>query len=329
LTKKKQVSQETLIKTLLQHEQPSIKQGLPVEKKTLLTGAFISMLLLSVVVGTSLINLGRANPNPYYPEIISEEGSPDSETEPPTVSIIAPTNGTSYSSSTLSLTYNASVGYSSTASVRFLLEITFEADWLPKNVTLYEFNADKDPYTTEPTLTELSKTLNLTGIPEGTHSLIVHARERGAYEKYDLSGCPSKLYVTNFFINGSSLVFFTVDLTAPTVSVLSVENKTYYTSDIPLTVATNEVFSKIAYSIDGHENVTIAGNTTLTNLSLGGHNITVYIADEAGNTGTSETVFFTIEKPSPFSPLLIVTASAASLVAIGVALLIYFKKRKH
>jgi hypothetical protein len=298
-------------------------------KKTLLTAAVISVLLLPAVAGTLLVNLGRANPNPFPPDVYSQEGSPRNETEPPTVLIIAPTNGTSYSSSSLSLTYNASIGNSSTASVRFLWNVTFEADWLPKTVTAYEFNADKDPYTTEPTLTEFSKTLNLTGIPEGTHSLMVHAQERGAYEEYDCNGFPSKLYVTNFFINGSSLVVFTVDLMPPIISVLSVENKTYYTSDVPLTVATDEVLSKIAYSIDGHENVNIAGNTTLANLPLGEHSITVYITDEAGNTGTSETIFFTIEKPSPFSPLLIVTVSAALLVTISVALLVYFKKRKH
>lgn len=298
-------------------------------KKTLLTATLISVLLLPAVVGTSLVSLGRANPNPYPPDRYFEEGSPDSKTEPPTVSIITPTNGTPYSSSSLSLTYNVSIGNSSTASVRFLWEITFEADWLPKNVTDYEFNADKDPYTTEPKLTELSKTLNLTGIPEGTHSLMVHARERGAYEEYDCNGFPSKLYVTGFFIEGSSFVVFTVDLTPPTILVLSVENKTYYTSDVPLTVATDEVHSKMAYSIDGHENVTIAGNTTLTNLLFGEHNITVYITDEAGNTGASEPVFFAIEEPSPFSPLLIVTASAALLATVGVALLVYFKKHKH
>ena len=295
-------------------------------KKTLLTPVFISMLLLSAMIGTSLVNVGRANPNPFYPEIISEEGYPDSKTEPPTVSIIAPTNGTSYSSSSLSLTCNVSVGNSSTASVRFLWEITFEADWLPNNVTAYEFNADKDPYTTEPTITEFSKTVNLTGIPEGTHSLIVHARERGAYEEYDTSGFPSLLlYITNFFIKGSSLVFFTVDLTPPKFSVLPVENKSYYTSDIPLTVATNEVLSKIAYSIDGHEKVTIAGNTTLINLKYGEHNVTVYATDNAGNTA-SEIVYFSVAEPFP-TTLIIVTVITVTI--IGASLIIYFKKRKH
>jgi hypothetical protein len=301
-----------------------------VNKKTLLTPVFISVLLLLAVVGTSLVNLGRGNPNPYPPDIYSEEGSPRNETEPPTVSIIVPTNGTSHSSSSLSLTCNVSVGDSSTASVRFLWEITFEADWLPKNVTAYEFNADEDPYTTEPTITEFSKTLSLTGIPEGTHSLIVHARERGAYERYEYeSGFIIREYVTNFFIDGFSSVVFTVDLTPPTISVLPVENKTYYTSDVPLTVATNEVLSKIAYSIDGHENVTIAGNTTLTNLPLGEHNIAIYLTDEAGNTGASETIMFTVAEPEPFPVAPVAAASAASIAVVSGVLLVYFKKRKR
>jgi hypothetical protein len=289
--------------------------------------ALIIALLFSAVAGTQLVNRGKANPNPFYPDIISEEGSPDSKTEPPTVLIIAPTNGTSYSSSSLSLTYDASIGDSSTASVRFLWNVTLEADWLPNNVTAYEFNADKNPYITEQTLTELTETLNLTEIPEGTHSLIVHAQERGAYEEYDSSGFPSLLfYITNFFIKGSSSIFFTVDLTPPTISVLSVENKTYYTSDVPLNIAIDEVHSKIAYSIDGHDNVTIAENTTLTNLPLGEHRITVYVTDEAGNAGASETIYFSIEEPFPTT---LVIASLITTSFVGLGLLFYFKKRKH
>jgi hypothetical protein len=56
--------QETLIKTLLQQKKPSIRQGLPVKKKALLTIAFISVVLLSAVAGTQFVNVGRANPLP-------------------------------------------------------------------------------------------------------------------------------------------------------------------------------------------------------------------------------------------------------------------------
>ena len=295
-------------------------------KKTLLTAAFISVLLLQTAAGTLLINLGWANPNPFgYPDIISEEGSPDSKTEPPTVLIEAPTNGASNSSNSLSLTYNASIGNSSTASVRFLWKVTFEADWLPNNVTTYEFNADKDPYTTELLITEFSKTLNLTEIPEGTHSLMVHVTERGAYERISGGGFDTKVYITNFFIVGSSSVVSTVDLTSPTISVLSVENRTYYVSDVPLTVVADEVLSRLAYSLDGHENVTVTGNTTLTNLTVGEHNLMVYATDLAGNTIAAKTIFTITE---PFATSLVI-GSVITVVVVGVGSLVYFKKRKH
>ena len=46
-------------------------------------------------------------------------------------------------------------------------------------------------------------------------------------------------------------------------------------------------------------NETVAGNTTLTELSDGIHIVTVYANDTAGNTGSSETVYFTVDTVSP------------------------------
>jgi hypothetical protein len=109
---------------------------------------------------------------------------------------------------------------------------------------------------------------------------------------------------------------------------MPVENKTYGVSDIPLNFTLSEPTSQITYSLDGQENVTIAGNTTLTNLPYGGHNITVYASDLAGNVGNSETIAFTIAKPEPF-PTTLFIAGAVSVAVAGVGLLGYFKKRKR
>ena len=91
----------------------------------------------------------------------------------------------------------------------------------------------------------------------------------------------------------------------------------------------NEVVSSIKYSLDGGENETITGNTTLTGLPNGAHNITVYATDETRNTGTSETVLFTIEVPESFPTVLVATVSGVSVAIIGTVLLVYFRKRKH
>jgi hypothetical protein len=93
-----------------------------------------------------------------------------------------------------------------------------------------------------------------------------------------------------------------------------------------LNFSINEPVSQITYSLDGQENVTIAGNTTLADLSAGTHNVTVYAWDTAGNVGASETVTFTVT-PFPTAPA--AAASVASIAAVTAGLLVYFKKRKH
>jgi predicted phage tail protein len=111
------------------------------------------------------------------------------------------------------------------------------------------------------------------------------------------------------------------------------ENITYKAFDVQLNFTVNEPASQIAYSLDGQENVTVDGNTTLTGLSLGEYNVTVYAQDTVGNVGASETIYFNIAEkpePQPFPTTLIIVASIVLLVVvIGIGLLVYFKKRGH
>jgi hypothetical protein len=121
-------------------------------------------------------------------------------------------------------------------------------------------------------------------------------------------------------------VQFTIDTTPPTISVLSIQNTTYDMTDIDLNFSVSEPVSQITYSLDGQENVTIAGNTTLAGLSVGEHNVTVYAWDTAGNVGASKTITFTVTS-FPTAP--IVAASAASIAVVIAGLLVYFRKRHH
>ena len=70
--------------------------------------------------------------------------------------------------------------------------------------------------------------------------------------------------------------------------------------------------------------MTISGNTTLTDLRLGSHNVTVYVMDLAGNVGASETITFTVAA----SPALIAIAIIIA-VAVAAGLIVYLKKRKQ
>jgi len=128
---------------------------------------------------------------------------------------------------------------------------------------------------------------------------------------------------------------FTVESRVPVVSVLSPENKTYETNAFPLNVKVNEDVLQIRYSLDGKENVTATGNTTLPILPNGSHDVMVYAVDKVGKIGASETVAFTVDMPETTSqpehfPWLTFAAVAVSVAAlVAAAAVIYLKKRRR
>jgi hypothetical protein len=280
-----------------------------VNKQALLGAVLLLTLLFTGVAGTQLVNLVKAD---TYEILYIAEVPPDSNTEPPKIEIFSPENNTLYNTSNISLHLNVSVGASSTADSRFLWDIQYEADWQPERVCVYELI----PETNMPLLTEFSTTINLTGIPDGEHTVRVFATERGRY-----------LYYV-FEITGSSSVSFTIDTKPPKVTVLSPENKIYDTTDVPLKFMVDDPASQFSYVLDGQKRVAIDGNITLSELSNGEHNVTVYAQDVAGNADTSETIRFSVELPFPTTTV-IALASVITIVFVGVGLLVYFKKRKH
>jgi N-acetylneuraminic acid mutarotase len=113
----------------------------------------------------------------------------------------------------------------------------------------------------------------------------------------------------------------------PKISFLSPLNQTYNETNVPLLFNVDKPVNLACYSLDGKQNVTIIGNTTLTGLSNGLHSVTVYANDTYGNIGVSETVTFTISLPFPIVP--VAAGSVAFAFASAAGLLVYFKKRKH
>jgi hypothetical protein len=115
------------------------------------------------------------------------------------------------------------------------------------------------------------------------------------------------------------------------ITVLSPLNRTYNDSAVPLNFTVNKPLTWASYSLDGGQNVTVAGNDTLSNLTNGLHSVTVYANDTYGNIGASETVNFTVAVPeSPaFSTTAIAGISGASLVALGAGIAVYVKKQKR
>ena len=115
------------------------------------------------------------------------------------------------------------------------------------------------------------------------------------YERYGLT---SNVYeYTPFGYETSALPVLSI------TSVSPISNQTCGSSvDLTFNVdrQTGEI-ENISYSLDGQNNVPIAGNTTLTGLSVGEHNLTVTATDTFGNAETSQTITFDVTTTSPSS----------------------------
>jgi hypothetical protein len=155
----------------------------------------------------------------------------------------------------------------------------------------------------------------LTDLSQGSHNITVWIRADSFWISYSC-------FVWAVF----STVSFNIDSIPPNISILSPETKAYNTSDVPLDFTVNKTVSQIAYSLDGHENITVIGNMTLTMLSVGAHNVTVYAWDEAGNVAVSETMAFSV---AVSFPTLSVAFAFVVGVVVAVGLLVYFKKHKR
>jgi len=121
----------------------------------------------------------------------------------------------------------------------------------------------------------------IVGLSDGVHTITVYANDTAGNMGY------------------SNTVYFTVDTVFPNIEILSPENKTYAVTDVPLSFTVDEATSWMGYSLDGQANVTITGNTTLSGLLDGSHYVVVYANDTAGNMGTSNMVYFTVDTTPP------------------------------
>lgn len=281
------------------------------KKKTLAIIVFISVLFLSATAKVWSVDLAEANPYMYH-----EITSPRPDTSPPRISIAYPQNKT-YSTDEIDFDYNVSKPEGPGALGCFILSVYYKADWLTQEECDYSQN-------NIPQFPEFEEFHHrLTGIPDGHHSIVINSTGSGGYADMNT------LTWYSFDSVGYAVVNFTVDTVAPKVSLLHPGNETYETPDIPIDFTVNEQFSLIKFSLDGQQNVTVAGNAILAALSYGEHNVTLYATDVAGNVGASETVTFSVVQPKPISTMPIVAASAVAAFVFVAELLAYLRKHRQ
>jgi len=110
------------------------------------------------------------------------------------------------------------------------------------------------------------------------------------------------------------------DTIQPTILEFTIENITYSKNFLWLNYSIDEPSSEVEYSLDNTSNITLLGNTLLTDLFEGYHNLSLTVTDLSGNIA-SILVFFTIEIPTPQISILSPTNTTYNTLDITLRLL--------
>lgn len=256
------------------------------------------------------LELAAAYELPLNPEKIVPGGyiSPDFTTQPPSITFLS--NTTEFNSSNVNLPIQVKVGDSTTAKSRYLDLITCNLD--SQNQTdiyrnLPGFMNGSRPITT--VIESYATIINFTGLPDGNHTLTVKAGEIGGYIHYK----KNVYYAYSFMINETVSIDFTIDTTSPVLQV-SIENKTYSSANLPLTVMANEEVTNISCTLDTNvASASILNNSVLEGLEAGNHRLIIQVTDKSGNT-ISKTIDFTIIEPFPLLAAVLITGLICAVV---------------
>jgi len=252
----------------------------------------------------------KANPNPMYRTVPA-----------PTnvflfIRIASPKENTSYSNGTINLCFNSTI-HGPNNITKGLSVASYKGDWMEKDAWV------PYPNTADHFQNFLQFSVNVTDIPFGEHSLNITARAQGEFED-------NSHFKYLFSLNKTSSINFSVR-TNPIITFPSFENVTFTNSSLPLNFKVDHPVIGMAYSLDGQDTIPISGNTTLTGLSNGQHNVTIYATDEDGYAGKSDTLLFNVNTPefAEFSVVPLVIAFVIVVVIVGAGVLVYYKRRKR
>ena len=177
------------------------------KRKTL---AFMIALLFLVLCATWFVILAEANPTC---KIIGHH-EPDAETQSPTITMFSPKNGTEYKSN-LNLSFAVNVGESETAYKTMIMEIYYEADWLPSPVYLFDLYSNEYMLIVGDYPSNYTGNMSLSEIPDGEHSITVFAVEYGLY---GIDETPSWFH--SFSIEASAVI--QIDKLADSIDIVGI-----------------------------------------------------------------------------------------------------------
>ncbi len=231
---------------------------------------FIALL---IILSPILVFLGGFGSNDFakaYPGQVEISGSP------PTMWILSPTRNTNYTDEVPLIFAVDTYGTNG-------LDLYSTQNGFFWDVTGFRYFLDGQPPVA------ISGNTTIVGLTKGTHMVTVKA----VYEIVTFAWPISTLF-------SSQSVTFTVNPIPPNISNVSIEDKSYNVTSLPLSFTVDKNTSWIGYGLDNRANATtFLGNTTLTALTNGSHSLVIYANDTFGNMGKSEMVNFTISLPTP------------------------------
>jgi hypothetical protein len=272
----------------------------------------VVLLLVLALVGSTVAPFLSVKANSY---LIKDPSAPAPAGVHLTIDMESPIENATYSNGAINVVFNVTVDgphlvYGQPLN-KYLMVTTYQGDWMQESKWC--------PSRIFRTLQFYPYNFSITGIPFGEHTLNFTAHAQGNFVLENGSG---RVYSLEKTVSLKFLV-----LANPVIEFSTPQNANSTTSSFPLNFTVDHPVTEMTYCLDRQEPVPISGNTTLTGLSNGQHNVTVYATDEFGNTGASDILFFNVNAPEfPVVPLIVASVIAVVTVA---GLLVYFKKRKH
>ena len=244
-----------------------IQLGLIMNRQSSRITAFIVVLL-----GLLLIGLQPVLGNIVGPVYISD-----------VVTVFSPVN-TTYNTKNILFNYTVEVGIGSHLSLNYTLDGTVTA---PMPYALIKPNE----------LHVVSLARGQVGLPElseGLHSLTI-----SVYSDFIFSNVHS--YVdTIYFKVDLSAPDFTLDGTPPNITIQTPQTNRTYANRVSLNVLLSEPTGQFTVTLDGNRTLYLpAQNTSLTDLTVGTHSLTIQANDLVGNSGYSNYVTFYVSEPTP------------------------------
>jgi hypothetical protein len=197
------------------------------------------------------------------------------------VTVFSPVN-TTYNTKNILFNYTVAVGIGSHLSLNYTLDGTLTAPmpfFVPHELHVVSLARGQ---------------VQLPELSEGLHTLTISMHTDFIFSNFDS-------YVdTIYFTVDPSAPDFILDATPPNISIQTPQTNQTYTGTVPLNVLLSEPTTPLAVTIDGNRTLTLsAQNTTLTDLTVGKHILTIQANDLVGNSGYSNYVTFYVSEPTP------------------------------